>query len=172
MIWFWLIGFFVVVFGFVAFLGAPYVPSQHRYLKQAFTDLHPIGTNDKLVDLGSGDGVVLRMATKQGARAVGYELNPILVLLSRLISARNTGIEIHLASYWSAEFPSDTTVVYAFTVSRDIKRMAQKIQSEATRLNRPIWFIVLGNKIPNMAVHSANEPYYCYVFYPLHKNKT
>ena len=82
MILFWAIVIILCVFfGLVVFRGAPYVPSKKTYINQAFSDLYPLTDKDVLVDVGSGDGVVLRSATKFGALAIGYEINPILVIM-------------------------------------------------------------------------------------------
>jgi len=43
-------------------------------------DLKP---NDLVIDLGSGDGLFVIEAARRGAKAVGYEINPILVWWSR-----------------------------------------------------------------------------------------
>src|SRR5680860_1758140 len=93
MIWLWL--FFVTIaifFGAVVFRGAPYVPSQKFYINQALRELYPISNKDLLIDIGSGDGVVLREASKLGARAIGYEINPFLVIISRLLSRKDNRV--------------------------------------------------------------------------------
>ena len=69
----------VILVGFSAFTGAPYVPSHRRDVARAFRELYSLDANDVLVDIGSGDGVVLRQASQRGARAVGYEIHPLLV---------------------------------------------------------------------------------------------
>src|SRR3990167_11438551 len=76
----------LLVFGLVVFRGAPYVPTLRKNLEQGFRDVYPLSERDLLVDIGSGDGVVLRQAAKCGARAIGYELNPFLVVISKLLS--------------------------------------------------------------------------------------
>ncbi len=98
--WLWLLGGLVVVFGIVVFRGAPYVPSQRRQLAIAFDELYPLGHTDMLVDIGSGDGIVLREATRRGAKAVGYELNPILVIISKLLSRNDVRVRVELADFW------------------------------------------------------------------------
>ena len=50
----------VLILGFTAFFGAPYVPSRRKELKMLFDETYKLNPNDTLVDLGSGDGVVLR----------------------------------------------------------------------------------------------------------------
>src|SRR5690606_4006505 len=98
------------------FFGAPYLPSHHNETKQAFEELYPLSKSDVLVDIGSGDGIILRLAAERGARAVGYELNPALVVLSRFLSRKYQGVKVVTANFWFSHLPKDATVVYAFFV--------------------------------------------------------
>lgn len=165
--WLWLIGGIVLLFGFVVFFGAPYVPSQRRYVKRAFEHLYPLSSKDLLVDIGAGDGLVLRCARLFGARAVGYEINPILYVITRWLSRNDEGVAVHLANFWTASLPDDTTVVYAFSVHRDGPRLERTLQREATRLGRSITLLSHGNPLPNQPLDAAFEAYYRYTFHPL-----
>lgn len=171
MTWLYIVAVIVLAFGWVVFRGAPYVPSQSKYIRRAFTLLYPLGPNDTLVDVGSGDGVVLRRAGELGATAIGYELNPILVLVSRLLSYKKPRISVVLSDFWRTKLPDTTTVVYAFLVTRDVKKMMKKMQSEATRLNKPLHFISYGNVLPEMKPIKHLDAYDLYTFYPLHELK-
>lgn len=162
---FWL-ALVLIVFGFVVFRGAPYVPSRRFALRRALSDTYPLGENDLLVDLGSGDGIVLREAARAGARAVGYELNPILVWLSRLLS-RDKRIKVELKDYWNVDFPDDTTIVYAFSDSRDIAKMAAKVQTQANRLRKRLFFLSYGFQIPGARPVKAGDAYFLYRVEPL-----
>ena len=166
--WFWLLFAIVVIFGFVVFRGAPYVPSRKRELAVAFDQLYPLGSNDVLVDIGSGDGIVLREAAKRGAKAVGYELNFILVGITRWLSRGNPLVQVRLVDFWLTRLPSEVTVVYVFGESRDIEKMAQKVVDEATRLNKKIAFISYGFAVPNKKPVKKTGAYYLYEFAPLH----
>jgi hypothetical protein len=135
---------FVLLFGLTAFRGAPYVPSRRRDIKKAFKELYALDDADVLVDVGSGDGIVLREAAKRGAAAIGYEINPVLVMISKWFSRRSPNITIKLADFWLANLPDKTTVVYAFGESRDIEKIARKVQTESVRLGRPLYFISYG----------------------------
>ena len=158
----------VLLFGFVVFRGAPYVPSKRRDVKRAFSDLYQLDSSDVLVDIGSGDGVVLRLAAKQGIkRAVGYELNPILVLLSRWMSRRYTNVQIKLADFWLTSLPSDVTVVYVFGESRDINKMAKKVAREAAKQGRSIAFISYGFIVKDMSPVRTSGSHHLYQFDPL-----
>lgn len=171
MIWLWIVWILVLTFGLVILRGAPYVPSLKRYVRQAFTELYPLSSKDVLVDVGSGDGVVLRMAAHRGARAIGYELNPILVVLSRFLSRRHKKITIKLADFWLAKLPDDTTVVYAFTASPYVTKLGVKIQSEADRLEKPLCLILHGNLVVDRHADKQAGPYALYTFVPLQTNK-
>lgn len=147
--WYILFGVVVIAIGFVAFTGAPYVPSKRRDLEVAFSQLYPLGPDDLLVDIGSGDGVVLRMASQKGAHAIGYEIHPLLVALSRWLSRNDDHVLVELANFWRVEMPANTTVVYTFGDSRDITKMYEKVQREATRMGHHLAFITYGFAIPN-----------------------
>lgn len=163
----WLLAAIILLFGFVVFRGAPYVPSKKQGLETAFDELYPLSSGDVLVDIGSGDGVVLRAAAERGARAVGYELNPLLVLISRVLSRKYSNVEIVLADFWHVNLPADTTVVYTFGESRDIAKMATKVQNEATRLERPLLFISYGFAVPGETPVKSTATHHLYRFEPL-----
>ncbi len=167
MIWLWTVGVFVVLFGFVVFRGAPYVPSQKKYVRQAFTELYPLNNKDTLVDVGSGDGIVLRLASQCGARAVGYEINPLLVLISRFLSRHDKNVEVKLVDFWLTPLPETTTVVYAFAATPYIKKMIRKMQDETNRLQRPLRYISYGNVLTGLDADAKVGAYHLYTFYPL-----
>lgn len=158
---------FVVLLGFVVFFGAPYVPSKPKELRRAFKQLYPLGSNDVLVDMGSGDGVVLREASRRGARAIGYEINPFLVLVSRLLSRGDKNVEVRRANIWKVRFPNETTVVYIFGESRDIKKMLRLVQSEATRLDRRLVVVSYGFTFPNLEPDKKVGAHFMYTISPL-----
>lgn len=143
-------GVLILLFGAVALRGAPYVPTHASSLRVLFDELVPLTKDDLLVDIGSGDGIVLRAAASHGARAFGYELNPVLVVISRVLGAKYGGrVKTQLADFWGASFPAGTTVVYTFGESRDIEKMYQKVVREAARLNTPLRFVSYGFELKN-----------------------
>lgn len=170
MILIWLIGIIVLLFCLVVFFGAPYVPSHRREVRRAFTKLRPLSDNDVVVDLGSGDGVVLRQAVLLGAgRAVGYELNPLLVAIAWVLSWRlRSKIQLHTTNMWQVTPPSDLTVVYLFGVGRDMSRIVRLLQGWATSLDRPLHCIVYGHELPGVKVVRQEAAHRLYKFTPLH----
>lgn len=170
MIWL-ILAAIVLLYGFVVFFGAPYVPSNRKEVARAFDELYPVGPSDVLVDIGSGDGVVLRLAVERGARAVGYELNPLLVVISRLLLRSYPGATVYLANFWRATLPPDTTVVYTFGDSRDIKKMANKVAETASMVGRPIAFISYAIEVPGMDPVKKVGAHFLYRVEPLQLNK-
>ncbi len=57
-------------------------------LANKMLDLAKVTAQDYVIDLGSGDGRIVITAAKRGARAVGIEYNPDLVVLSKSNAAR------------------------------------------------------------------------------------
>ena len=147
MIFLWIVGIALFVsFGLVVLRGAPYVPSHHREVVRALSELYPLGPADTLVDIGSGDGVVLREAARRGARAVGYELNPFLVTVSRLLSRHDPHVLVRLADAWVSAYPDETTVVYIFAVTRDLPKVVAKLRAHVTATGRPLSLICYGSQ--------------------------
>jgi SAM-dependent methyltransferase len=165
--WLYVVGAIVVLLGFSAFFGAPYVPSRRRDLTRMFDTLYPLSKNDVVIDVGSGDGVILREVSRRGAKAVGYEISPLLVAISKLLSRGDKNVTVTMANFWLAQFPTDTTVIYAFSVGRDGKRLANKMQSETNRLGKPLTLICYGNPLPRTVAMRDFEAYHLYEFYPL-----
>jgi DNA-binding Lrp family transcriptional regulator len=171
MIWLWLIFIVVLIFGLVVFRGAPYVPSRKFYVDQALHELYPLSASEVLVDIGSGDGIVLREAAKSGARAIGYEINPILVFISYCLSRKYKRINIKLADFWLSHLPNDTTVVYVFSVTRDMNKIIKWMQRETNRLDRPIHLINYGSELKGVRMINKVGAYRLYIFHPLQLTK-
>ena len=131
----------ILVFGIAAFTGAPYVPSLKRDLSTAFDKLYKLGKKDLLVDLGSGDGKVLGAAIKRGARATGVEINPFLVLWTKL---KHKKAKVFCGNIFRFKFPKETTIDYVFGDSCDIVKIVQYVQKEATRLGKSLSLVSLA----------------------------
>jgi hypothetical protein len=153
-------------FGLVVFLGAPYVPSHRSDVKRAFEHFG-LDDSDVLVDVGSGDGVILRIASRYGAKAVGYEINPILVGISRLLSLNDARVSVLLQNLWLAKLPAETTIVYAFAVRRDEKKLITLMQREANRLKKPLKLLCYASPFKQIRAVETFEAYHLYIFQPL-----
>lgn len=67
----------------------PYVPATTEQVKNVLSFL-PKNASGKLIDIGSGDGRIVIAAAQHGIAADGVELNPWLVLYSRLSALRQS----------------------------------------------------------------------------------
>ncbi len=161
----------VLLFSLVVLRGAPYVPSLGKTLAPAFLELYRLGPSDVLVDVGSGDGVVLRHASRLGAQAVGYEINPILVLVSRLLSWGDPRVRVVFTDFWFSKLPADTTVVYVFTVTRDVAKMVRFLQQEVNRIGHPISVISLGFELNGVDLTARHGAHNLYLLKPLQTNQ-
>jgi SAM-dependent methyltransferase len=121
----------VACFGLGAFFGAPFLPIFGRDLTAAL-DLAQLHAGQTLVDLGSGDGRLLMAAAQRGAHAIGYEINPLLVLWSRLRTWRYRKlVTIHWGDMWRAPLPP-ADVIYTFLHHRYMARLDRKLTAEVT----------------------------------------
>ncbi len=168
MLTFYIIGIIIILLGISVAFGAPYVPSHKKDIQWLFDDFVPIGEGDCVLDLGSGDGLVLREVSRRGARAVGYEIHPLFIGIAKILSWGDPHVRVRLANAWTTPFPEDVTLVYAFTVARDGRRLARTMQREATRLGRPLRLVSYGNDLPDVTPTMHDMAYHVYVFEPLH----
>lgn len=147
----------MVCFGLIVFRGAPYVPTLPAQLRTAFR-LYPLQASDLVVDLGAGDGAVLAAAAQAGARAVGYELNPLLVAAAWLRLRRYGGrASIRLADMWRLPaLPSGTTLVYVFVVGRDVPRLDTCLKAWVVAAGQPIHVISYGFELPRPALKTES----------------
>ena len=165
MILFWVLAAIVLLFGFVVAFGAPYVPSLKKEVKAAFKELYPVSKRDTVVDLGSGDGGVLLEAAKYGAKCYGYELNPLLVLISRIRLGRRG--QVYTRNLWRTDLPEGTTLVYVFAVSRDIKRLETYLQAQAVKLEKPFMVMTFGATFAQRKPTRERKAHFLYEFSPL-----
>jgi SAM-dependent methyltransferase len=141
---------FIFMFLCTVLIGAPYVPSNGKEIENALTKLYKISEKDLLVDLGSGDGVVLKHASQHGAKAFGIEINSFLIWISRWRLRKFPGAKVVLGNIYSTKFPNETTVVYVFGDSRDIKAIVRHINRESKRIGHPLHIISNAFEIPGL----------------------
>lgn len=163
----WILAAIAIAVGFVAFTGAPYVPSKRRDVRRALTELYPLKDTDIVVDIGSGDGIVLREVSRLGAHAIGYEIHPLLVGIAKWLSRNDDKVMVVLANFWRTDLPANTTVVYTFGDSRDITKMHEKVQGEADRMGHAIAFITYGFDVPGIKPSKTVGAHHLYAIEPL-----
>jgi len=126
----WIVALLLVLsFGAVLLIGAPYMPTLKKSCTQAL-DLLDLKPGQTLYELGSGDGVMLKLAAQRGLKVVGYELNPFLVFISRFRTIRyRRQVKIRCWNFWGADL-SKADGVFVFLLDRFMPRLDAKIQKE------------------------------------------
>ena len=147
-------------------IGAPYVPSEQKDLETAFTELYKLSKKDFVVDLGAGDGIVLKAATAHNARALGVEINPILAAWTRFELRKFKGTQIKCGNMYTFKLPKETTVVYAYANNFTIPRLYKHVESEAKRLNKKLYLISNAFDFKDIQAKKHIAPYYLYEIKP------
>ena len=108
--------------------GALYVSTSRSRIR-AFIRAVPMEAGQVLVDLGCGDGRILRWAHKcYKVRAIGYEVNLMAYLKARLLSFGFKNIEIRRRDFWSANL-SDADVVVCYLYPDVMKKLSAKLKA-------------------------------------------
>ena len=129
--------FAIMLFGFVVFRGAPYVPTLNAQVRDAF-ELLDLKSGQTLLELGCGDGRLLRYAAEHGVYSVGYELNPLLVLSIRLRHWRyRRYIRVIWGDYWLKDWPPSDGM-YVFLLDRYMKKLDKKVAHYAGKKQYPL----------------------------------
>ena len=126
----------VIAFGVSAVwpsvIGAPWVPVSKK-TAQRILDLAKVTPQDRVVDLGSGDGrIIILAAEKFGANAVGIEADPLRVLWSRMV-IRLRGLGNLVNVVWGNFFTqrlSNASVVIVYQGQEINKRLKEKFTTE------------------------------------------
>jgi ribosomal protein L11 methylase PrmA len=146
--------------------GALFV-STSRVRIRAFIKAVPMKAGQMIVDLGCGDGRILRLAQKHyNVRAIGYEVNLMAYLKARVLSFGINDIEIRRRDFWSANL-SDADVVFCYLYPDVLKKLSAKLKATL----KPGAVIVSCNFIlpgfkPSNVLHPAgarhSDPVYIY----------
>lgn len=146
--------------------GALYVSTSRKKIA-AFIDAVPMKADQRLVDLGCGDGRVLREAQRRyGVQTIGYEINPLAYLKARFLSFGHRNIKIKRQNFWEADL-SGADVIFCYLYPDVMKGLAAKIKSGI----KPGAIVVSSNfplpefrpsKILRLQNSIYNDPMYVY----------
>lgn len=125
------LGVLFVLFSFAItlFFGSPFVPTHPIRAKKMleFVGLQP---GESILDLGSGDGAILFCAVETfGARkAIGYEINPVLIALAKFrarLRRVTDRVFMERHNIFTVEFPK-VDVITTFLIPSTMKRLRAK----------------------------------------------
>ena len=109
--------------------GALYVSTSQPRI-QAFLETVPLTPDQTLYDLGCGDGRVLRAVRKKwGARAVGYEINPLAFALAKVRCALRPGITVKWGDFYRADL-EEADVVFCYLFPDALIKLSAKLERE------------------------------------------
>ncbi len=124
------------MFVFVIAFGAPYLPTLQPRTDDAL-ELLDLKPGQTLLELGCGDGRVLLAAAKLGIKAVGYEINPLLVWYARFKTRKYRKlVSVRLADYWRVEWPP-ADGVYVFLLQQYMSKLDLKIAGCRQKWQKP-----------------------------------
>ena len=131
---------FVLPIGFLIFeiwrmwthpFGVEWVPSPQRIVDRMLK-LARVEKDDVVYDLGSGDGRIVISAAKIGAKAVGVELDPLRVLISR-IKIKLAGLEnkarIEHGNFYKANV-KNANIITLFLLPKTMEKIENKLRKE------------------------------------------
>lgn len=150
----------LAMFFLAVFFGAPYLPTLKPQVKSAL-DLLDLKEDQTLLELGSGDGRVLREAASRGINAVGYEINPALVIISYFVTLRyRQRVTIRWRNYWRGDWHK-ADGVYTFLLDKYMGKLDKKIKSQSPRPRKLASF---AWKIPGKKLDGEKNGVYLYKY--------
>jgi hypothetical protein len=160
-----------------ACVGAPYLPSSRTAFRSVLEHVPELQRDGvKMVDIGSGDGRLVLEASKRGMNAMGIELNPWLVFLSRLkMRIAGTKSPIVCMNAWKSgptleKFEPDLLTFYGRPGQGVMNRFGALAEDLSDRTGKQL--IVVSNKFPipgwNVRLVAHVEDFF---IYKLHSNR-
>lgn len=125
-----------ILFGIVFMIagdlaGAPFVPSDVRFLEKIFRTAK-FKPGKEFLDIGSGDGRAVRLAANEyGLKATGIELQPYLVWYSKFRSRSINGnkTEFIRRNFFRGKLPK-ADYIYFYLFPRTVEKLGEKISAE------------------------------------------
>ena len=150
----------LLLFGFVILFGAPYLPTLKPQVKTAF-ELLDLKPGQTLLELGSGDGRVMREAAKRGLRVVGYELNPFLVVVSMFVTVRyRENVTVIWGNFWTKNWPP-ADGAFVFLLDRYMPKLESKIENSE---HKPKKLVSFAFQIPGKKPAKTKNGLFLYVY--------
>ena len=122
--------FIIALFIHIIILGALFEPTQEKELKTIIEFLNP-QLNEKIADLGSGNGKLVIALAKRGAHVHGYEINPLLVFISKykIKKLRLKNAYIYQKNFWNVNLKDYDSIVL-FQTPFIMESLEKKLNAE------------------------------------------
>lgn len=140
--------------------GAPFVITRSRQM-QSMLKLGRFSARDRVVELGCGDGRIIRAVSAKGVKeAIGYEFSLPTYLWAKVLSfIKRKGESIEFANFWKKDF-SKVDVVMCFLLQDAMNGFEKKIWP---KLNRGTRVVSNTFKLKGVKPVAVEEGVYLYV---------
>lgn len=143
----------------VAF-GAPFVPILKNQIHPIIKALE-LKPGQTLIDLGCGDGRILKAAAKEGIRGIGYEINPWLVIVAKINCYKYRGlVKIKLANYWQIKLPA-ADAIFTFLITGYMPKLDKMLQKQISCPTKVLSYVY---PIPNRKAKLKGPNFYLYKY--------
>lgn len=159
MIWLGIIGLILAIcFGMVLLFGAPYLPTLSAQITTSLRLLN-LTPGQTLLELGCGDGRILLAAARQQLNVVGYELNPVLVLIARIRTWRyRRQVRVIWGNFWVHKWPP-VDGIFTFLLPKYMAKLDKKITLYS---HKPIKLVSFAFKVPGRQFKAQSNGLYLY----------
>ncbi|OGD90469.1 hypothetical protein A2Z54_01915 [Candidatus Curtissbacteria bacterium RIFCSPHIGHO2_02_39_8] len=158
---------FGIFFTIDTFLDLPYVATKRDKI-ETIIKLAQIKPKETVVDLGSGDGRLIFAAARAGAHAIGYEINPFLILLTQIkailfhprgeSSSHLGGVFVKRQNLWKADL-SIADVIFVYGRKKTMQKFEDFAYKKAKKGTR---IVVNTNRFPNKKPLKSNNGIFLY----------
>lgn len=156
----WLVIILLSAFALAAIIGAPYVPLLGGQVKPMLNALE-LKHGQTLIDLGCGDGRLLKAAAKQGVRGIGYEINPIVWLVAKINCFKYRRlIDIRLANYWQVDLPP-ADAIFVFLIGRYMSKLDGYLNVQLKQPTRVVSYVF---EIPGRKAAKTGSNFFVYEY--------
>ena len=108
--------------------AAPWVPVKRKDIIR-MVELAQIKTNDKIYDLGGGDGRLVFASARAGAKAVGIEMFILVYLYAKIKSFFIPGSRIIFGNFFRHDL-SDADAIFIFLMIKAYPKLIKKLEQE------------------------------------------
>ena len=163
-----ILGVVFMIFAAAIFFGAPYLPTLKPQIDEAL-DLMDLKQGQTMLELGSGDGRVMLAAARRGWKVVGYEINPLLVVLSWFVTLRyRRQVKVIWGSYWHKPWPA-CDGIFTFLLDKYMERLDEQIWLNC---KKPVRVVSFAFKIPGKRIARRKKGMFLYVYNQPKKKRT
>lgn len=150
----------LICFAGVLLVGAPYLPTLTPQVRAAL-DLADLKKGDTLLELGCGDGKVLIAAAARGLNVVGYELNPLLVIICKIRTWRyRKQVRVIWGNFWHQPWP-EAEAIFVFLLPKYMSKLHKKcIQYE----HHPVKLVSFAFPVKNLKPLKEQTGVYLYKY--------